>query len=187
MLTPHRADELTAIEFLMDAHSQLVETARSVRVRGTLKRLKEVKGGALVTATIDDASNDTSYAVDNFCAAIFTTRFYTSLPLAFESYRVKSTLRHDPTCSPAPVLLDIYFLSQDSSIPTLAIRGYPGARRPLFEMRARATVRAWTSVSARDHPHPRITQPKVQAARALPRSAPGVQRKKKRGPAQPLW
>jgi len=150
-----KVDQLAPIGILGDSYTQYVKIGRINQVRGTLTHLKEMDGGALVTATIQGIGKDGLTTVDNVSAVIYATGFDTPSSLAFLPDEVKAILEYDPTCSPAPFILDTNFLSQNSSIPTLAIVGYPGAYWPLFEMQARAIVHAWTSSSAVDHAYTR--------------------------------
>ncbi|KAJ4356546.1 uncharacterized protein N0V89_004580 [Didymosphaeria variabile] len=140
-------DELAPIGILGDSYPQFVKAGRIAQVRGTLSRLHQVDKGDLVTATIQKVKNDGNFAVHNVCAVIQATGFDTASSLAFLSPQTKMALDHDPTCSPAPFVLDTNLLSQNSSLPTLGLVGYPGAYWPLFEMQARAIVKAWTSPS----------------------------------------
>lgn len=79
---------------------------------------------------------------------IHATGFDTPSSLAFLPSDVKAALDYSPACLPAPFVLDTNFLTQNATLPTLAIVGFPGAYWPLFEMQARGIVRAWTSSNA---------------------------------------
>ncbi|KAL1606446.1 hypothetical protein SLS60_003850 [Paraconiothyrium brasiliense] len=142
-----RIDELAPIGILGDSYPQFVKTGRILHVRGTLSRLKQVDE-EYATAIIQNVKKDDYFGVDSVCAVIQATGFDTASSLDLLSSQIKTALDHDPTCSPAPFILDTKFLSQNLSLPTLGIVGYPGAYWPLFEMQARAIVNAWTSSSS---------------------------------------
>ena len=142
-----RFNTLPPIGILGDNYAQFIKIGRIAQVRGILTRLETAEEGAQVTATIEQVGQGELIYVSNVCAVVFATGFDTSSSLAFLSPQIKADLEFDPTCSPAPFVLNANFLSQNTSVPSLAVVGFPGAYWPLFEMQARATVNNWTSSS----------------------------------------
>lgn len=129
-----------------------------IRLRTTVKSVERIPGDFFeeghrwrLQTTLtggDNIGQDGSFGVDTICAVIEATGFDSPSSLAFLPSEVKDALDYDPTCFPAPFILDENYLSMSPSIPELAVVGFPGAYWPLFEMQARATVRGWTSSSS---------------------------------------
>jgi len=140
-------DVLAPIGILDDMYLQFVKTGKIVQVRGTLKHL-EINDSNVLTATVESTVASTLPVIEDVCAVIYATGFDVPSSLSILSAEIKASLAFDASCPPAPVILDANFLTQNSSLPTFAIIGFPGAFWGLFEMQARAIVQAWSHPTA---------------------------------------
>ncbi|KAJ4294128.1 hypothetical protein N0V90_007818 [Kalmusia sp. IMI 367209] len=143
-LDTRRVDNLAPIGILGDTYSQFLKTGEIFQHRGTVQNLESSNKSPFLTANITNYNGTTSTTVKEICAVIYATGFDVSSSLSFLSESTKSALEFDPTTPQVPIILDKSFLSQNSSIPTLAVLGFAGAYWPLLEMQARAIVREWT-------------------------------------------
>lgn len=140
--------EYVPVGILGDNYAQFIKTGLISQVRGVLTRLENISESSQVTATVETVGKQQSVSIDNVCAVIYATGFDTAASFAFLSHDIKTDLDYDPSCYSAPFVLDDDFLSRNSSVPELALVGFPGAYWPLFEMQARATVLAWNTSSS---------------------------------------
>lgn len=137
-------DQLAPVAVLSDTYLQFVKTGQIIQVRGRLQELEATGTNSLLTATIGGLTVKDSLVIENVCAVIYATGFDPVTSLSFLSEPTKRALGFDSSCAQAPILLDTNFLSQNSSLPTFAMVGFPGAYWGFFEMQARAIVQAWT-------------------------------------------
>jgi hypothetical protein len=140
-------DQLAPIGVMDDMYLQFLKAGKIVQLRGTLQKLSSDDSDT-VTATVESTVTSSTNVVENVCAVIQATGFEVISSLSILSAEMKAALDFNASCSPAPIILDSNFLTKNSSLPTFAMIGFPGAFWGLFEMQARAIVQEWTPGTA---------------------------------------
>jgi hypothetical protein len=152
-------DELPPYGTLSETYTQFVECGHIRQVRGTLDKVERSEAGNHLIAVVhSDNKQYPTLRLENIAAIVYATGFDPEPGLSFLPQDVKSALEYDPTCPQAPLLLDSSCLSQNATVPTLAIPGLPATYWGLFEMQARAIVAAWSGNEEQPLTKDQITQ-----------------------------
>ncbi|KAF2443397.1 FAD/NAD(P)-binding domain-containing protein [Karstenula rhodostoma CBS 690.94] len=137
-------EKLPANVALGDRYYQCVQDGRIQLIPGAVTRLDKGKTPATITARVK-GKDGTDIAIDDITAVINATGFNSAGSLTFLADDIKARLEFDPTNTRLPAVLNASYMSQNPSIPSLALLGFVPVNWGIIEMQMRAVANRWTA------------------------------------------
>lgn len=129
-----------------DKYYPCVQDGKITPVRGVVRRLEKGKDSVTITAIIR-GKDGKDIVIDDIAAVINATGFNSGGGLEFLADDVKKQLEFDAANARLPAVLNASYMSQNSSVPDIALLGFVPVNWGVIEMQMRAVTNRWTGVS----------------------------------------